>query len=205
MNLNGEMLAVCRLPIDSTCDGCHAQYMELLFRNTEFELEGCSGRFNATPDMDMHRALQLCLDVPRWIAAIAVARPYPNDDALVSAVFTAADPLTEDEIACALQVHPRIGERPDGDDGHAEQARGEQSGVDITQTHVRRRLRDGNLEYERRFGRVFLIRAAGRDGSEILAALEQRLDNDPATELRIVERELREIAALRLVRGFADA
>ena len=34
---------------------------------------------------------------------------------------------------------------------------------------------------------------------------EQRLDNDPATELRIVERELREIAALRLVRGLADA
>lgn len=176
-----------------------------MFRNTEFELEGCSDRFNATSDTDMHRALQLCLDVPRWISAMALARPYPNDDALVSAVFTAAAPLTEDEISGALQVHPRIGERPDGDGRHAEQARGEQSGVDITQGDVRRRLRDGNLEYERRFGRVFLIRAAGRDGSEILAALEQRLDNDPGAELRVVERELREIAALRLVRGLADA
>ncbi|WP_338893249.1 2-oxo-4-hydroxy-4-carboxy-5-ureidoimidazoline decarboxylase [Rhodococcus sovatensis] len=175
-----------------------------MFRNTEFELEGCSDRFNAMSDTDMHRALQLCLDVPRWISAMALARPYLNDDALVSAVFTAADPLTEDEISGALQVHPRIGERPDGDGGHAVQARGEQAGVDITQEDVRRRLRDGNLEYERRFGRVFLIRAAGRDGSEILAALEQRLDNDPGTELRVVERELREIAALRLVRGLAD-
>ena len=34
----------------------------------------------------------------------------------------------------------------------------------------------GNIAYERRFGRVFLIRAAGRSGPEILAELRRRLE-----------------------------
>jgi 2-oxo-4-hydroxy-4-carboxy-5-ureidoimidazoline decarboxylase len=36
-------------------------------------------------------------------------------------------------------------------------------------------LREGNARYEARFGRVFLIRAKGRSGEDILQALERRL------------------------------
>ena len=43
-------------------------------------------------------------------------------------------------------------------------------------------LAEGNREYEQRFGRVFLIRAAGRSSSEVLAELRRRLGNDDATE-----------------------
>ena len=39
--------------------------------------------------------------------------------------------------------------------------------------------------------------------TEILALLDERLDNDPATELRVVAGELREICALRLA-GLLD-
>jgi 2-oxo-4-hydroxy-4-carboxy-5-ureidoimidazoline decarboxylase len=54
------------------------------------------------------------------------------------------------------------------------------------------------VAYEEKFGRVFLIRAAGRDGPQILAALTERLLNDPEVEARVVRDQLAQIAQLRL-------
>lgn len=94
-------------------------------------------------------------------------------------------------------MHPRIGERPEGDDAGARHASTEQAGVDVSDESVEHRLRAGNLAYERCFGQVFLIRAAGRDADAVLKALDSRLGNDPQTEAAVVEHELREIAAVR--------
>jgi 2-oxo-4-hydroxy-4-carboxy--5-ureidoimidazoline (OHCU) decarboxylase len=47
---------------------------------------------------------------------------------------------------------------------------------------------------------VFLTSAAGRDAAEVLAALTERLGNDPATELRVAADEHRRITRLRLER-----
>ena len=66
------------------------------------------------------------------------------------------------------------------------------------------RLDEGNRRYEERFGRVFLIRAAGRSAEEMLAALEQRLGHDDDTERDVVRRELAEIVRLRLLKVVAD-
>src|SRR4029453_5484204 len=57
---------------------------------------------------------------------------------------------------------------------------------------------EGNGAEEERFGHVFLIRASGRTAPELLAALRQRLANDPDTEWGVVAEELREITRLRL-------
>ena len=46
----------------------------------------------------------------------------------------------------------------------------EQAGLGL-EAQLRRRLEAGNRAYEERFDRVFLIRAAGRTGPEILAQL----------------------------------
>ena len=59
-------------------------------------------------------------------------------------------------------------------------------------------LAEGNREYEQRFDRVFLIRAAGRSSAEILAELRRRLGNDDETERAETVAQLREIALLRL-------
>lgn len=66
------------------------------------------------------------------------------------------------------------------------------------------RIAAGNAEYERRFGRVFLIRAAGRAPEEMLAELERRLANDPADEWREAAAQLGEIAVLRLRGAVTD-
>lgn len=60
------------------------------------------------------------------------------------------------------------------------------------------RMQAANAEYEGRFGRVFLIRAAGRSADEMLAEIHRRLDNDHETEAQEAVDQLREIALLRL-------
>jgi len=56
----------------------------------------------------------------------------------------------------------------------------------------------GNAAYEERFGRIYLVAAAGRGAEELLGLLHARLDNDPATELDVVRGELARITRLRL-------
>lgn len=55
-----------------------------------------------------------------------------------------------------------------------------------------------NAAYEERFGRIFLIRAAGRSPEEMLAELQRRLANDETTEADEAVEQLRQIALLRL-------
>lgn len=154
--------------------------------------------FNAA-DIDVARAQVLsCASVSRWADEVVSGRPYANTEAALAAARSVADPWTENEIDSALARHPRIGERASGDDADAAHSRREQAGLGDLTGSVEERLRAGNRAYEERFGHVFLIRAAGRTAEEILASLEERLGNDPATERRIAGQQLREIAVLRL-------
>ena len=82
--------------------------------------------------------------------------------------------------------------------GAASQSQREQAGVDPAAGDTAARLAAGNAAYEERFGRVFLIRAAGRDAEAILAELDRRLGNDDATERAETVDNLRQIALLRL-------
>jgi 2-oxo-4-hydroxy-4-carboxy-5-ureidoimidazoline decarboxylase len=133
-----------------------------------------------------------CLSVPRWADDVLAGQPYDDTDALLEAADAAARVLSDDELEQALSGHPRIGER-----GGAQSQR-EQSGVDPAEGDTASRLAAGNAAYEQRFGRVFLIRAAGRDAEEIMAELDRRLRNDDATERAETVDNLRQIALLRL-------
>lgn len=153
--------------------------------------------FNAGTPADAAHFLRPCLDVERWVAQLVAGRPYADRAALVAAAQTAAHPLTRAEVDAALAHHPRIGDRAQGDSREAGLSRGEQAGLDLD-GDVQSRLAAGNAEYERRFDRVFLIRAAGRTAPEILDHLTTRLAHDDETEAQIVAQQLREIAVLRL-------
>ncbi|MFT4122932.1 MAG: 2-oxo-4-hydroxy-4-carboxy-5-ureidoimidazoline decarboxylase [Microbacteriaceae bacterium] len=140
--------------------------------------------------------LRSCLAVERWVAEVAGV--YPDREALLAAARAAA-PLDEAEIDEAVAHHPRIGERPVGRGASAEFSRREQaSAADADDAAVNALIAAGNAEYERRFGRVFIIRAAGRSRAEILAEQRRRLALAPAEELPIVGEQLIEIALLRL-------
>ena len=72
-------------------------------------------------------------------------------------------------------------------------------------TGVTAAIAAGNAAYEQRFGRVFLIRAAGRAPEQILAELQRRLRNDDEAEAAEALAQLAEIAILRLRASVTDA
>lgn len=153
--------------------------------------------FNALPKAEATQRLLTCLNVPRWAAEVAGGMPYPDYDALATTAEAAAALLSDVELSAALDGHPRIGERA-GTGPDAEFSAREQAQVDRGDAAVMAALAEGNRQYERRFGRVFLIRAAGRSSNEILAELRRRLGNDDETERVETVAALREIALLRL-------
>lgn len=154
--------------------------------------------FNAADSAAAQAALRPCIDVSRWVEAVAAARPFAARDQLLEFAAQAANPFTPAEVEAAMAHHPRIGERPTAASTEASMSRSEQAGVDPADAAAAEALARGNREYEEKFGRVFLIRAAGRTAPEILQALNQRLSNSPAEEDTIVAQQLREIAVLRL-------
>ncbi|MFP5312607.1 MAG: 2-oxo-4-hydroxy-4-carboxy-5-ureidoimidazoline decarboxylase [Actinomycetes bacterium] len=154
--------------------------------------------FNSADTAVAQATLRPCIDISRWVDAVAEARPFAGRDVLLDFAAQAANPFTPAEVEAAMAHHPRIGERPTAASTEASMSRSEQSGVDPADADAAEALARGNREYEEKFGRVFLIRAAGRTAPEILAALNQRLTNTPEEEDSIVAQQLREIAVLRL-------
>lgn len=154
--------------------------------------------FNALPPDEAAAALTACADIDAWAEALVEARPYADRVTLLAAAVAGASAWTDDEVEAALADHPRIGERHQGSGTSAEMSSREQAGVDPADADVATRLADGNRRYEETFGRVYLVRAAGRTAEEMLAMLEERLGNDPATELAVTKEQLAEIALLRL-------
>jgi OHCU decarboxylase len=130
---------------------------------------------------------------------MAALRPF-ND---VKDLYGAADEiwwsLDGGDWLEAFSQHPRIGERAAG------WAQDEQSRVTEASDKTRSVLAQRNRDYERKFGHVFLICATGKDADEMLVALQHRIDNDPATELRIAAAEQAKITRLRLEKLLALA
>ena len=61
-------------------------------------------------------------------------------------------------------------------------------------------LAEENRQYEERFGRIFIVCASGKSAAEILAILNDRLNNTPAAELLEAAEQQRQITQLRLRR-----
>ena len=113
--------------------------------------------------------------------------------------------LTPDDWREAFDHHPRIGERVAAVSQSA-QASGwsaaEQRGVSAAGADVRDALAEGNREYERTFGHIYLVCATGKSAEEMLALLRARMQNDPVTELRVAAGEQAKITRIRLQKMF---
>ena len=159
--------------------------------------------FNQIPADQAVEVLRPCIDVSRWVNEIVAARPFATTDEFYDFAVRSAAPFSHAEVTAALAHHPRIGERAAGNSAEAKLSRGEQATLTLD-ADVTTRLAQANAEYEARFDRVFLIRAAGRTSEEILAECQRRLHNDEATELLEVADQLRQIALLRLRGAVTD-
>ena len=148
--------------------------------------------------------LAACNASRRWIDSVLAQRPYENAEQLLTSAEQAARTLEWKDVCEALDAHPRIGDRAAGDSLEASWSRTEQASVGAADSALHGALAKGNADYERRFGHVFLIRAAGRSPDEMLAELRRRLANDEQSERAEVTEQLAQITRLRLERLLAE-
>jgi 2-oxo-4-hydroxy-4-carboxy-5-ureidoimidazoline decarboxylase len=151
---------------------------------------------------DAAAALRRCCGAKRWVQQMTALRPFASSDALFTAAERVWRDLSVEDHLEAFAHHPRIGATP----GELERRFGataslsgkEQAGVAAATTDVLEALREGNIEYEQRFGFVFLVCATGKSASEMLALLNERLPHDRLIELQIAAAEHAKITRLRL-------
>lgn len=77
-------------------------------------------------------------------------------------------------------------------------ASGEQSGVNTATEETIRALAEGNRLYEEKFGYIFIVCATGKSAEEMLRLLQERLQNDPVTEIQVAADEQNKITKIRI-------
>lgn len=159
-------------------------------------------RFNELPPGEARQELLACCASTSWAGQLAARRPYLNVDDLRTVSATIFDDLSWNDVLEGLSAHPRIGERARGAGTEAAWSKQEQSAAATPEQAERDELIARNVEYEERFGHVFLIFATGKSAAEILANVRARLTNDEEIEREVVRDELRKIADLRLTKWF---
>jgi OHCU decarboxylase len=156
-------------------------------------------RLNALPLAEAEEHLRACCGSTRWVEAMLARRPFARVDQLLAAADDAwrtSGPKDWDE---AFAHHPRIGEHqaaaPVSATAKAWSAAEQAAAAGVA---VRAALAEANTAYEQRFGRIYLVCAAGRSAEELLADIAARMKNDPEREREVAVEEQRKITRLRL-------
>ena len=156
---------------------------------------------NSLSTVDSEVEFLKCCGSRNWARALTGARPFADAAALFQQADSIWSSLQDKDWLEAFRAHPKIGEQK-AIAVQSEQARSwsaqEQAGVQDAATETKAALATGNRDYEKRFGFIFIVCATGKTSAEMLAILNQRLQNDPGTELRMAAEEQRKITRLRL-------
>jgi 2-oxo-4-hydroxy-4-carboxy-5-ureidoimidazoline decarboxylase len=144
-------------------------------------------------------AILPCNGSHAWAVGMAELRPFDTAWDLTCTADRVWQALDESAWRQAFDSHPRIGEHK----AKAATAQsltwsaGEQSAAQFT-ADTEAALAAANRAYEAKFGRIFIVCATRKSAAEMLAILNNRLPNDPATELREAAEQQRQITQIRL-------
>ena len=138
-----------------------------------------------------------------WVAErAAAARPFADREAVVAAFVAAVRDAPPESQLDLIRAHPDLADRAAvaddaGAGAVAAESRREQAGAGLDRLTPAEfeRFADLNARYRACFGFPFIFAVKGANKQTILAAFEERIGNDPATErataLANVERILR--------------
>jgi len=161
--------------------------------------------WNALPSDRAEEAFLHCCGSARWARRMAADRPFPHRGALYTAARRFWDTASTEDWLEAFAHHPRIGDDPERlrvkFGATAALAASEQSGVQGAPAAVLDALTELNLDYERRFGHVFLVCATGKSAQQMLDILRHRIQNTAERELREAAEQQAQITFIRLDGG----
>jgi 2-oxo-4-hydroxy-4-carboxy-5-ureidoimidazoline decarboxylase len=160
-------------------------------------------RWNALDPADATREVLPCCGSRAWAFALTAQRPIADETSLIRISSSIWLALPEEAWQEAFNSHPRIGQK------HAQaHATKESLNWSSDEQHLalssddatKLAVEEANQRYEQKFGRIFIVCAAGKTPAEILAILELRMQSDAATELLEAAEQQRQITQLRLNR-----
>ena len=116
---------------------------------------------------------------PRFLARLAAARPFGDEETLFGRAGAIALAMPEDEQVELIDAHPRLGAPPASVSAlsHREQGYDRETNEAIVE------LERLNSEYEARFGFRFCVFVNGRSRPELVPVLEAALNADRADEI----------------------
>lgn len=147
---------------------------------------------------DLRARLMGCCRCSAWAERVAMSAPFSAADDLVKCCATQWVRATKEEILEAFSGHPQIGDMNALRNKYASTASTEQGQVIDAAEAVLLALRQKNRVYLEKFGFIFIICATGKSASEMLALLEERINNRPDEELANGAIEQGKIMKLRL-------
>ena len=154
---------------------------------------------NSLPGDAVKKLLLTCCGSTKWCDAMLSQLPFASVRQLLDAAEQSGDALDANDWKQAFAAHPQIGGKKVAAPVQSQRwSEEEQVGAAAASAEVQKKLQQRNQEYHSRFGYIFIVCASGQSGEKMLATVEQRLHNDPTTELKVSSGEQRKITRLRL-------
>lgn len=152
-------------------------------------------QFNATKEI-----FEKCCGAGKWVNEM-LSSSFDSEADLIKKSEKIWYSLDKEDWLEAFSHHPKIGdinslkEKFSSSKNIAEK---EQSGVEHATEETLSELSKLNIEYEKKFGYIFIVCATGKSAEELLALIKARIENDADTEIRIAMEEQNKITKLRL-------
>jgi 2-oxo-4-hydroxy-4-carboxy-5-ureidoimidazoline decarboxylase len=156
---------------------------------------------NTLNQFQLKEELMKCCGSSAWVNKML---PFIPADDMVELLEDAEEQwykCSETDWKEAFAHHPKIGDVESLTKKFATTAQwasGEQSGVNVAAKETIEALADGNKNYEKKFGYIFIVCATGKSAEEMLNILQSRLPNTPEDEIEIAAEEQNKITKLRL-------
>lgn len=141
-----------------------------------------------TPGVAFRRFLACCGSA-RWANEMTAARPFATFNDVEKSAADFWKRASREQMLEAFAAHPKIGDH----EGAEEQA-GLRSAAGTTLQELARL----NLEYQARFGYIYIVCATGKSAVQMLDLLRLCLENDRDEELAVAAEEQYLITQLRL-------
>jgi len=143
-----------------------------------------------------------CCGSQRWVMLLMKGFPFESGEALIEKATTIwYNECNRKDWLEAFTHHPKIGDKK----SLAEKFAGkEQAGVASASEKTIESLAKANIDYENKFGFIFIVCATGKSADEMLRLLNDRLNNSKEDELNIAMGEQHKITLIRFQKLFDD-
>jgi 2-oxo-4-hydroxy-4-carboxy-5-ureidoimidazoline decarboxylase len=156
--------------------------------------------FNKLKVEEAKKELLKCCGSSKWVNELIKSFPFKNSEELINNSDDSWKKCSKEDWLEAFSHHPKIGERVEHKKFESTKmwAEHEQSGTRNAEERVLDDLLLSNIDYEKKYGHIFIVCATGKSASEMLSILKHRMKNEPGKEIQIAAEEQNKITHLRL-------